>query len=215
MAPDYVKRYIMEHGLEKPKRDVRQCLLDKMMYLLPRPVLARSASVFQATAEKCERYLGKAKGQVDLVITSPPYLNRQTYSKDGWLRLWFLGYDHKDVAKQSMETGSLRGFIDAMQRSLRAIVSSLKPGGWLVLVGGRARVNIGTTVELVGITDLCLKALEQLDPGSDLVSIESIVHDSRVMSRGSYFAVHAGRCAVGGEGPRLGEEDILIARRRK
>jgi hypothetical protein len=41
-----------------------------------------------------------------------------------------------------------------------------------------------------------------------------VIEDRRVMSRGSYFAVHAGRAAGDGGGRRFGEEDILIIRKR-
>lgn len=214
MAPNYVRRYVREHGLERPRRDVRQCLLDKMMLLLPRPALIGRARVFQGSAEVCTEYLGRWSGAIDLVITSPPYLNRQTYSKDAWLRQWFLGYDHREVAKRSLETGSVQLFVDAMQRSLRAILSVVKPGGRLVLVGGRARIVVGKKAEVVRIVDLCLQALKGVNADSTIASVDAVIEDRRVMSRGSYFAVHAGRAAGDGGGRRFGEEDILIIRKR-
>jgi len=217
MSPGYVRRYAREHGLRRPKRDVRQCLTEKIIKLFPQPRMAGSAKVFEASAEECARYLRTVKGDVALVITSPPYLNRQTYSKDAWLRLWFLGRNHRDVAKQSLETGSLRLYVEAMQRSLRAIMTCLKPGGRLVLVGGQARVTVAGDTQFAGITDLCLYALTRINGSSEQLSVETVIHDRRVMNRGSYFAVHAGKreLAGGGLGPRYGEESILIVTKQQ
>jgi hypothetical protein len=101
-----------------------------------------------------------------------------------------------------------------MQRSLRAILSVVKPGGRLVLVGGRARIVVGKKAEVVRIVDLCLQALKGVNADSTIASVDAVIEDRRVMSRGSYFAVHAGRAAGDGGGRRFGEEDILIIRKR-
>ena len=215
MSPDYVRRYVREHGLKRPRRDVRQCLMEKIMALLPRPPVTGRVKVFQASAEECPKYLRAVKGDVALVITSPPYLNRQTYSKDAWLRLWFLGRDHRDVARRSLQTGSIQVFVDAMQRSLRSIITCLKPGGRLVLVGGQAWVTVGGEAQFVRITDLCLYALSLINESSEQLSVETLIGDAKAMNRGSYFAVHAGKRELPGGKfePRYGKEDILVVRK--
>lgn len=215
MSPAYVRRYVQKHRLERPRRDVRQCLIGRIMKLFPRPRVTGVAKVYQASAEDCPRYLRTARGEVALVLTSPPYLNRQTYSKDAWLRLWFLGYDHRAVARQSLETGSIRVFVRAMEKSLGAVMTCIKPGGRLVLVGGQARASLGGEDRYVRINDLCLYALDRMKGTSKLSIVEAAIQDSKVMNRGSYFAVHGGKrqLAGGGVGPRYGEEDILIVRK--
>ena len=35
---------------------------------------------------------------VDLVVTSPPFLNTVDYKKDNWLRLWFAGLKEETMA---------------------------------------------------------------------------------------------------------------------
>ena len=37
-------------------------------------------------------------GSVDLVVTSPPFLDVVQYDADNWLRCWFLGIDPKSVS---------------------------------------------------------------------------------------------------------------------
>lgn len=36
-------------------------------------------------------------GRVNLVVTSPPFIDVVDYAQDNWLRCWFLGIDHKEV----------------------------------------------------------------------------------------------------------------------
>jgi hypothetical protein len=215
MSPGYVRRYVREHDLKRPRRDVRQCLMEKAIKLFPQPRMVGKAKIFQASAEECLRYLRTAKGNVALVITSPPYLDRQTYSKDAWLRLWFLRCNHREVAKQSLQTGSVRLFVDAMQKSLDAIMKCIKVGGRLVLIGGKARVAVGGDVQFVRIIDLCVLALSRINRKPARLSVETVIHDWKVMNRGSYFAVHRGKSVLkgGGVAPRNGEEDILIVRK--
>lgn len=212
MSPKYVERYANEHRLQRPNRDVRQCLLAKSMELLPHPQRAFSARVFEAPAEECVEYLGGTSGQVALVITSPPYLNRQTYSKDAWLRLWFLNRDYKEVAKRSLETGSIPVFVAAIEKSLAATGRTLVTGGVVVLIGGQARVNIGGIPQSIRINDLCLYALERINRSKRTLVVNTMIRDRKIMTRGSYFAVHAGKYADenGLATQRYGDEDILV-----
>ncbi|MGA2269574.1 MAG: DNA methyltransferase [Bryobacteraceae bacterium] len=215
MAPNYVRRYVSEHGLEPPQRDVKQCLLIKAMAMLPGPRWRSHAEVYEASAEDCASYAGSYP-DVALALTSPPYLNRQTYSKDAWLRLWFLGEDHREVAKRSLESGSVRIFVQSMTRVIRSIGQCVRSGGTIVIVGGRANVHVGSTKTPVRIVDLCLHAIHMLrEAGAKLTPLQ-IISDRAIMKRGSYFAVYAGkhRDENGNKLERYGEEEILIVRKR-
>jgi hypothetical protein len=166
--------------------------------------------VFEASAEECLRYAGR--NAVSLVLTSPPYLSKQTYTKDAWLRLWFLGRDRKEVYAKAFETGSIRLFVERMTAMLNAIAKTLVPGGRIVLVNGRAKADFGPRTEVVRIADLCGYAASMV---SDLEP-EYVIRDERIMKRGSYFAVYAGRTNGNGGSvqPRRGDEDILVLRKR-
>ncbi len=210
MSPQYVRRYATEHKLKRPFRDVRACLLDKSLALLPRPKTTGNARVFEAPAVNCSDY-ASGIDDISLVLTSPPYLNRQTYAKDGWIRLWFLGRSHRDVARRSTETGSIVLFVEAMKDMLVAASRVLRPGGTIVLVGGQARATVGGRSRLVNIADLCAYACAHCNSGGKL-QIERLVRDPKIMTRGSYFAVYAGK-HVNGTSPRLGQDEILVIRK--
>jgi site-specific DNA-methyltransferase (cytosine-N4-specific) len=81
---------------------------------------------------------------IDLVVSSPPYLNSYDYYLYHKLRMFWLGYDHKFV--QKMEIGSrnkhcdnnedITSFTTAMTEVLQGLASRLKKNGLLALVVG-------------------------------------------------------------------------------
>jgi len=87
--------------------------------------------------------LGKAQGAacgaapVDLVLTSPPYMNDLDYGRDNRLRLWFLGRgEHRPLDAGVRTQGR---FMDLMDASFKQLKKALKPGGHCVLVVGESR----------------------------------------------------------------------------
>lgn len=137
MSPAYVRRYAREHGLRKPRRDVKACLAAKASRCLSEPIVASPGyRVKLGSVLSLEKHFPDLLGQIDLVLTSPPYLNAQTYAKDNWLRLWLLGYDYRDIKHAYLQTGSPRGYTDLMTNALRQIGLLLRPGGRLILIAG-------------------------------------------------------------------------------
>ncbi len=210
MSPRYVRRYAAEHNLKRPIRDVRACLLDRSLAFLPRPRAASRARVFEAPAMECPAY-ARGINDIALVLTSPPYLNRQTYAKDGWLRLWFLKRSHRDVARRSSETGSISLFVEAMKEMFLAVHQVLRPGGVIAVVGGQARTTVRGRSQLVNVADLCAYACSHCEASTEL-RIERLIRDPKIMTRGSYFAVYAGK-DVNGNSPRVGQDEILVVRK--
>ena len=215
MAPNYVRKYALEQSLERPDRDVKACLLAKALELLPAPRRAATARIIEAPANRCDHYVGKRKGKVTLVLTSPPYLNRQTYIKDAWLRLWFLARNRTELYRVSLETGNVVTFVDGMKEALEAMARCVVPGGTIILVCGQARGTIKGQDKIIRVADLCLYALDKLDARSSLF-VERIIMDRKLMKRGSYFAVHHGKSDNGNgvRGARYGEDEILVMKKR-
>jgi hypothetical protein len=107
MAPSYVEKFIRDNGLVQLDQNVFDCLRDKLarLYLddvggLPGSVTKRDAtSLFEDKTIK--------PGSVDLLLTSPPYLDVVNYGTSNWIRLWWLGLD--EVAR---DAGSGRRKLD-------------------------------------------------------------------------------------------------------
>lgn len=70
------------------KRDVASIILKKSRALLsdPHPVNLEKHILLARSAEKTPEV---ADGSVDLVVTSPPFLDVVQYAADNWLRCWF------------------------------------------------------------------------------------------------------------------------------
>jgi DNA modification methylase len=76
---------------------------------------------------------------VDLVVTSPPFLDVIDYATDNWLRAWFNGFDTKDIA--IWKFAKLSEWSSMMLLVLRELCRVLKPGAWVAFEVGE--VNKG------------------------------------------------------------------------
>jgi len=132
MAPHYIKRYARRHGLRRPNRNVLSCILRKAETVLAGGVPVRRGAVFSLDA----RTLPLSDETVDLIVTSPPYFNLQTYAWDNWLRLWFLGYRHEDVRRKLFETSSIPKYVEFIRDALREMYRVLRDDRACLLVLG-------------------------------------------------------------------------------
>jgi hypothetical protein len=95
LKPDYSLRYWRNHGLFPKKRDVFAMLRQKAAYRLKGIPNSITGRVKMADVRKVSSHFRGLRGSVALVVTSPPYLNVTRYEEDQWLRLWFLGGEHR------------------------------------------------------------------------------------------------------------------------
>lgn len=158
MSPAYVLKYVKEHGLRRPKRDVIKCILTRAKFLLSEEMPKNQGMALKNDTTKIKMYANS----VDMILTSPPYFNVQTYAWANWLRLWFLGYDYRKIRKTLMEKGSSQDYSEFMRKSLKELYRVLKPGGKCFLVVGdvkrksRGKVRILNTAEF--LRPLCEEA---------------------------------------------------------
>ena len=133
MSPQYVANYARKHGLVKPKRDLKKCLIRRSAKLQE-----DGANLYPGRA-----ILGSAMdlpvslhNTIDLIVTSPPYFTAQTYAWDNWLREWFLGFDFKEVRTQTLHTSIVEKYSSAMRKQLEESYKVLKRGRWAFYVVG-------------------------------------------------------------------------------
>ena len=78
-----------------------------------------------------------ADASIDLVVTSPPFLDVIDYQGDNWLRCWFLGLDSTDIA-----ISQIKG-LDKWQEMITEVLVELnrvvKPGGFIAFEVGEVR----------------------------------------------------------------------------
>ena len=74
---------------------------------------------------------------VDLIVTSPPFLNIVDYEGDNWLRCWFAGIDPSTVRiARHANTAAWEAFVHAAFREFARIV---RPGGYVAFEVGEVR----------------------------------------------------------------------------
>lgn len=79
------------------------------------------------------------KNTVDLVVTSPPFLDIVNYAKDNWLRCWFNSLDSKEISRKITTTGSLDEWIEIMSAVFQELHRVVKLGGWVAFEVGELR----------------------------------------------------------------------------
>lgn len=120
-----------------PERDVIGILLKKTRSLLkdlgkqPLPTGTKRPTIITGSAESTESI---ASHSIDLVITSPPFLNVVNYKTDNWLRCWFNHIDPDSV--DLWMTGSQSEWQTQMTRIFIELRRVLKPGGFVVFEVG-------------------------------------------------------------------------------
>jgi len=145
MAPSYVAKYIRENNLQKLDQDVFERLRDKIARQYLDDVAGPDGDSHHLDASELMSGAALTTGSVDLVVTSPPYLQVVNYGASNWIRLWLLGIE--DVSR---DQGAGRKTLDAaldhrhtynsyaafMLKTVLATQRALKPDGVLVIVIG-------------------------------------------------------------------------------
>ena len=136
MSPKYVRKYAKKNKMEKPKRDVLCCLLEKARIVLSDGYPSVKGFAYSYDASKI-----LLKKGVDLIITSPPYYDKQTYAWDNWLRLWFLGYDYKNIREKLYQTGSVETYFKNSEKYIQYMYDILNNNSACFIVIGDAIIN--------------------------------------------------------------------------
>ncbi len=136
-----------------PVRDIAALMLRKSRSLLadgpppphPAPLLMTGAA--QATPLL-------AAGSVDLIVTSPPFLNVVDYRGDNWLRSWFAGIDAATVP--IARHGSVAAWEAFVRAAFVEFARVMRPGGMVAFeVGevrrGRVRLERHVAAALAGL----------------------------------------------------------------
>lgn len=145
MSPAYVERYIRENGLKKLDQDVFDCLRNKLARLYLDDIGGPIGKAHYSDASHLLKGRGLRLGSVDLVLTSPPYLQVVNYGTSNWIRLWLLGVD--DVGREQGEgrkrlnealdhRHTYKSYCEFMLRTVLGIQRVLKRDGVAVVVIG-------------------------------------------------------------------------------
>ena len=116
-------------------RDTKSLILKKSQALLKQALpdeTAHTNSQFLNCDLNKDRL--EVKKQVQLSVTSPPFLNIVNYKEDNWLRCWFADIDA--AAIQITQTPKLRIWKELMHRTLVSVARNTVPGGYFAFEVG-------------------------------------------------------------------------------
>lgn len=139
MSPDYVRRYVETNRLQRVERNVFELLRLKVARMFEAaPALGPPGVVAQADAKSISDHpaFELYRGKVQLVLTSPPYLDVVNYAKQNWIRCWFLGVEADSVHDELDDNLTLQSWLDFMGQALVQIENMMAPDGTAVFVIG-------------------------------------------------------------------------------
>ena len=141
-----------------PPRDVPAIILRKSRSLLRQggPPSVGAGRFLTAPAQHTPEI---ATGSVDLVVTSPPFLDVVQYAADNWLRCWFAGIEPAAIAIAMHRTVPVwTAFIAGVLGELERV---LAPGGHVAFEVGEVRSGTAALEDAV-LDALASTALEPL-----------------------------------------------------
>lgn len=162
-----------------PRRDVRKIIATKSKRLLAETTDDTRRSLARV-ARDGRFHIGSSAstfwndGSVDLVVTSPPFLDVVNYAGDNWLRCWFCGIDANQVPMAILKRlDDWQAFIGAVFVQLARL---LRPGGHVAFEVGEVR---GGTVRLEEAV-LPLGVAAGLEPEAILVNTQAFTKTANI-----------------------------------
>jgi SAM-dependent methyltransferase len=126
-----------------PRRNVPELILRKTESLLQtvgefdRSRLREATSNAVLLTRSSDRTPEIENKSVDLIVTSPPFLDVVDYATDNWLRCWFNGIDDRKIDIWTFRNPS--EWAAAMERVFGELRRVLKPGGYIAFEVGEVR----------------------------------------------------------------------------
>lgn len=96
--PNYSMRWWASRGMTPPLRETFQILEHVIAYRLSQPEVRLKGSVQLEDARRASEAFPALRQRVELIVTSPPYLDTTDFREDQWLRLWFLGGPERPIS---------------------------------------------------------------------------------------------------------------------
>jgi hypothetical protein len=123
---------------EPPYRDTKVLILRKSRQLLrhcvPEGYGSSKAQLLTRSADNTPEIMADS---VDLVVTSPPFVDTVDYLGDNWLRMWFCGIESS--LKELWQIRSLDQWVQRMKATLCELGRVVRPNGRIAFEVGEVR----------------------------------------------------------------------------
>ena len=155
------QKKINEKRKQKPEyRDTKKIILKKTISLI-RDINQVQINSLRNIGEKAifltedARNTEEIKNEsVQLVITSPPFLNVVQYAKDNWLRCWFNSINNDEIVKKITMSKKIDDWCKVMGEVFKELFRIVKNGGYVIFEVGevkRGKIKLEEFVVPLGI----------------------------------------------------------------
>jgi len=128
-----------------------------------------SANAAQTADARALQWIGA--DTVDLVVTSPPFLDKVDYLMDNWLEFWFAGIDQREFQSRLVMCRSLDEWSVFIRDVLHEMLRVLKPRSYAVVEVGEVE-NAGQTIFL---DEVVARAAEAVSTPSKRFIVEEVL----------------------------------------
>ena len=136
VSPSSQRKINERRGQTPPDRDVKKLILKKTAALLSDGSMPSHSPSLLTTGTAQSTPLIES-GSVQLVVTSPPFLDIVQYADDNWLRSWFAGIDVSSVAIAHHRTEA--GWQQMVRDTLTELARVVRPSGHVAFEVGEVR----------------------------------------------------------------------------
>lgn len=138
MSPNYVFNYSKSKKLKKPQINIFDQLRNRINSKFDENLFKSEYDGKMFFQDATQPNKNIKNNSVDLVITSPPYLNIVNYTRSNWLKLWLLGYERETLKEKIRLSDTLKfdQYISFIKDYLNAIYYKLKNKAKVCLIVG-------------------------------------------------------------------------------
>ena len=146
MGWNYIKKYINENNLKRPKRDAFEVLRKRCERFLKDGELPGKGKAIHGDVRDIDEKL--KHNSVKMIFSSPPYLKVIKYGLYNWIRLWWILGDHKEVDKKLDDSHSIKPYLEFMKEVLETTLRVLdkKDGVACWVVGDVKDLNLAREI---------------------------------------------------------------------
>ncbi|MBI2660489.1 hypothetical protein HYX07_04975 [Candidatus Woesearchaeota archaeon] len=124
LAKDRIKNQAEKRGIKPEFRDIVPRIIKKAKEVMSDSIIEQPKSRLWRADSRKMGFIDS--NSVDLIVTSPPFLNVVNYIDDNWLRFWFLGFDKEKLRKKLIQTDNLAEYTEFVKDSMKEMYRVLK-----------------------------------------------------------------------------------------
>jgi tRNA G10 N-methylase Trm11 len=169
-------------GVEPDYRDIRARIIKKAKTTLKSgkiEELRQHAKHHLLTTGDSRELSNWQSESVNLIVTSPPFLNQVDYVQDTWIETWFCGISREDVEGKIVQTPDLKKWMEFISDTLSELHRVLTPDGVVAMEVGEVRYQ----GELLNLDEILVQLTCQHQYNRDQFRVREIYVQSQQFTK--------------------------------